>query len=182
MSEPMKKVIFSLLFLVSSTSFAQDMSTSEAYQDAYREMPDGSTKYVGKCKTHEDQKGKFFKISKVIQKYVEPSEFSADEVKKVLDKAGGMSVGRILMKEFFDEKYSSDTELLNAFTQYVDDITIENITVKDSTDLNLIRFNVGYGGGNGGFLVLLKTSSGYQKMSLTGDGELSYCDQMVWKN
>jgi hypothetical protein len=178
----MKKVIFGLLFLVSSTSFAQDMSRTEAYEDAYKEMPDGSSKYVGKCKTHEDQKGKLFKISKVIQKYVEPSEFSVDEVKKVLDKAGGMIIGRILMKEFFDEKYSSETALMKAFTQYVDDITIENIMVKDSPDLNLIRFNVGYGGGNGGFLVLLKTSSGYKKMSHTGDGDLSYCDKIVWKN
>lgn len=169
------------MLLVSASAHAQNMANSESYDQAYKEMPDGSSRYVGKCKTHEDYKGKRFVVTGVIQKYVEPFEYTVAQVKKIVDKVG-MSAFRALMKEFFSEKSSSDTELMKKFAEYADDITIETIMVKDSQDLDLLRFNVGYGGGNGGYLVLLRTSNGYKKMSLTNDSDLSYCDKIVWKN
>ncbi len=51
-------------------------------------------------------------------------------------------------------------------------------------ELDLIRFNVGVGGGNGGYLVFNQVKEGsvvtYELMSSTFDSDLDYCDKKVW--
>ncbi len=48
----MLKAFLVLSVLVSGSAFAQNMASSEEYRDAYVDMPDGSSRYVGKCSTH----------------------------------------------------------------------------------------------------------------------------------
>ena len=178
----MKKILILFTVMIASTSFAQDMSASENASQAYRQLKDGSSLYVGKCKTHEDQLGKYFYVSQVIQERTESDQFTDKTVKAIADKVGVIAF-RIMMKSFFDDlvDMSTTVSMLHDFQEYADDITIERIHLLSGNHLELIRFSVGYGGGNGGYLVLLKTPYGFEKMSLTNDGDLEFCDLKVWK-
>lgn len=167
---------------ISSLSFAQDMSGKENYDQAYRQLPDGSSRYVGKCKTHEDYEGKAFLVQKVIQSNIDSDSFNDEIVKSITEQVGILPF-RLMMKQFFGDLADTSTtsSMIHDFQEYADDITVDQISLIGSESQTFLRFNVGYGGGNGGYLVLFKTDSGYLKISSTNDGELGYCDLKVWK-
>ncbi len=165
------KLVIGLSLFVASTSFAQNMVNADI-KDPYKDMPDGSSVYVGKCKTHEDRKD-LYRVVKKIQTTIDRYDSQwTNKIRRAIDKVGTEAF-MIMAKSF----WSSIPE----FIENADDLTIERITLNGIPEMDLIRFNVGYGGGNGGYIVLEKTSSGYRKMSVTNDGNLDYCDKRVWQ-
>ncbi len=178
----MKTVILALIPLLFYTNtFAQDRSSSEADAKAYRQLPDGSSVYVGKCATHEDHLSVKFKVTGIIQESVSTVGMKSETAGSIFKRVGAVPF-RMMMKEFFDglADLSSDSKLVSEFIDYADDLEIDAIQLVRDPSLEFLRFNVGFGGGNGGFLVLQKTSDGWLKISTTEDGELKYCDSMVW--
>ncbi len=171
-----------LSFFVSTFSFAQDMSGKEDYSQAYRQLPDGSSVYVGKCKTHEDFEGKSFLVKKIILNRVNSDSFN-DEIINSITKQVGIEAFRLMMKQFFGDlaDTSTNASMIHDFQEYADDISIDQISMIGPESLSFLRFNVGYGGGNGGYLVLQKIQNGFLKISSTSDGDLEYCDLKVWK-
>jgi len=77
-----------------------------------------------------------------------------------------------------------ETSSLTIFKNYIDDMTVESLSHALFTGLDLIRFNLGVGGGNGGYIVFNKVKNGpavtYELMSYSFDSDLSYCDKKVW--
>jgi hypothetical protein len=179
----MFKTLLALSMLFSGSVFAQNMADSEKYQDSYIDMPDGSSLYIGKCSTHEDYEKFYFKTEKVLQRYVEPSDLTDAQLRAVLAKFDKSVVNQVLAA--FD-MYSIEDGLTDflIFKNYIDDLTVENLSHVVRPDLNLVRFRVGVGGGNGGYIVFNKVKEGaattYKMMSYTFDSDLSYCDQKVW--
>jgi hypothetical protein len=177
--KPILIALFSVIFY--TNSYAQDVSRSESVDQAYRQLPDGSTMYVGKCKTHEDWKGKSFKVSGVVLDRVSTEGMRFEAAKKIHDQIGAPAF-RMMMKEYFGNlaDLSSNQKTIKEFIDYADDLEIDVIQLIHQPSIEFIRFNVGFGGGNGGFLVLQKTASGWKKISSTEDGDLNYCDATVW--
>lgn len=180
----MFKTLLVLSVLVSGSVFAQDMSKSENYKNSYVDMPDGTSRYVGKCSTHEDYAKVYFKTTKVLQKYVSPGDMTETQIKALLakfDKAVISQVLKTLDMYNIAEKDSSEVTILK---DYIDDITVESISHVVHPELDLIRFNVGVGGGNGGYMVFNKVKKGssftYKMMSYTFDSDLNFCDKKVW--
>lgn len=180
----MFKSILALSFLVCGSAFAQDMSSTEDYKSAYVEMPDGSSRYVGKCSTHEDYDKFYFKSKRVIQKYTQPADMSEQEIIKMLAKFDDKLIEQILQKLELDDVAGENEGTVEIFQNYVDDLTAQSVTHVVYPELDLIRFNVGVGGGNGAYLVFnkVKTASGsrFELMSYTFDGDLNFCDKAVW--
>lgn len=180
----MFKSILMLSLLVCGSAFAQDMSSTEDYKSAYVQMPDGSSRYVGKCSTHEDYEKFYFKTKKVIQKYTEPSDMSEEEIQKMLAKFDKKLIAQVLKKLELDDIAGSNVDTVSIFKDYVDDITAQVISHVVYPELDLIRFNVGVGGGNGAYLVFKKVKTAsegrFELMSYTFDGDLNYCDKAVW--
>lgn len=178
----MLKFILAAL-MVSASAFAQDMSRTEKYETSYKEMPDGSSRYVGKCTTHEDYKNKFFTVSATVQKYVEPRDLSQTQLKAMLKRFDPALITTVL-KAF--DMYEVGQNTLDIFANYIDDMTVELITHKMAPQMNLIRFSVGVGGGNGGYVIYNIVHNGaqvqYELMSYTFDSDLNYCDKKVWLN
>jgi hypothetical protein len=173
-------LVLSVVFF-SQASFAQDMSNQETYEQAYRQMPDGSSVYVGKCKTHESRPGKTYKVSGLILESVSTVGMKFEKAKKIVDQVGVVPF-RMMMKEYFGTlaDLSSDHKMIQEFIDYADDLEIDVISLIAKGNREFIRFNVGYGGGNGGYLVIQKNGDSYQKISKTEDGDLVYCDASVW--
>lgn len=179
----MFKTLLVLSIVFSGSVFAQNMAESEKYADAYFELPDGSSRYVGKCSTHEDYEKFYFKTGKVLQHYVEPSGLSDAQIRAMLAKFDKTVMNQVLTT--FDmyglEEGSTNFSI---FKDYIDDLTVENLRHVINPELNLVRFRVGVGGGNGGYIVFNKVKDGsvtnYEMMSYTFDGDLNYCDQKVW--
>jgi hypothetical protein len=172
-----------LMGMFASTSFAQDMSQTENYKDAYQEMPDGSSRYVGKCKTHEDKKGKTFKMGKTILKTIYPQEYDQSEVNALVNKIGADLFLKSMIA-FFGDSFEVGSLALakKEFPGLSDDMTVEQILLLDKPEMELIRVNMGYGGGNGGYAVfLMKNGKVVKQLSETGDGSLEFCDKLVWK-
>jgi hypothetical protein len=171
---PMKIMFLALsVFFSVHSAFAQD-------QD-YRQMPDGSMVYVGKCATHEDHLGKKFKVTGVILESVSTVGMKVSTAEKIVNKIGATPF-RMMMKEYFDglADVSTDQKMVSEFIDYADDLEIDAIRLSSNSEMEFLRFNVGFGGGNGGFLVLQKSQSGWKKISSTEDGDLKFCDSLVW--
>lgn len=166
----MFKIILSCFILVSS-AFAQDMSRTEDINDAYRSMPDGSSKYVGSCLTHEDYEGVNFKSSITILSTIEPRDLSQNELNRALSKIDSSLLIEISKKLDFS---------LSDFRDFVDDITIDKIQMSKYMTRSFVRANVGVGGGNGSYLIFSKVGSSYKLMSQTFDGDLEFCHYEVW--
>jgi hypothetical protein len=146
-------------------------------------MPDGSSRYVGKCSTHEDYEKFYFKTKKVLQKYAEPNDLSEAEIKGMLSKFDKEVITLVLKSLNMFEISIASSEII-ILKDYIDDITVDSISSVVHPELDLIRFNVGVGGGNGSFMVFNKIKKGsnvaYEMMSYTFDSDLNYCDQKVW--
>jgi hypothetical protein len=170
--------------LISATAFAQDMSKNEDYESAYIEQADGSSKYIGKCLTHEDYENSQFNVKNLIQKYVEPAELSDQDLKALVKLIGADAVKKVFKVLGMNEISEEGASQVSIFKDYIDDITVEAIELKGRHELNLLRFNVGIGGGNGAFVVLNQVTTGtkrkLQLMSYTMDSDLNYCDRAVW--
>ena len=178
----MKSVILVLIPLLFYTNtFAQDRSASEIDAQAYRQMPDGSSVYVGKCATHEDHLGAKFKVTGIILESVSTVGMKSETASTILKRVGAVPF-RMMMKEFFDglADLSTDSKMVSEFIDYADDLEIDAIRLLRDPGQEFLRFNVGFGGGNGGFLVLKKTATSWMKISSSEDGELTYCDASVW--
>ncbi|MCE3013799.1 MAG: hypothetical protein LW878_12100 [Proteobacteria bacterium] len=160
-------IAFSALF-VFSQAFAQDMSRTESYRQAYRQNADGSSTYVGGCSLHEAYEDKKFSVTSTIIEYFEPDYQMPQE--KILKKLSVMG-----------------PQLLEAVMEYIaydgeigfDDLTLETIKFKHSSQ-SFFRFNIGVGGGNGQYLTYLQTQSGFKLVTHTFDGDLEFCDKKVW--
>jgi hypothetical protein len=177
----MFKLLLAMTFLFSGVVSAQNMAETESYDEAYTEMPDGSSRYVGKCSTHEDYENKFFGRKSLIQKYISPSDLTPAEMKKVLSKFDKKLINQVLsVLEMGD--ISSNYDVVSIFMDYIDDLTVDTISHTKASGLDLIRFNVGIGGGNGGYLIFskVKNKAQYELMSYTLDSDLNFCDKKVW--
>lgn len=166
--------------LISGFAFAQDMSRTESYDSAYKETRQGRI-YVGKCTTHQDHEKKYFTISSVAQKYVEPQDLSDAQIKAMLKKFDPALLNLVL-KAFDMDPVKEKTTAFEIFKNYIDDVTVETLSYKLMPQGQLIRFNLGVGGGNGGYATILKSPQSYKLMSYVFDGDVEYCDRMVWKN
>jgi hypothetical protein len=177
----MFKLLLAMTFLFSGLVSAQNMAETESYDEAYTEMPDGSSRYVGKCSTHEDYENNFFGRKSLIQKYVSPSDLSYSEMKKVLSKFDKGLVKQVLSVLEMDDM-SSSHDVVNVFMDYIDDLTVDTISHTKALELDLIRFNVGVGGGNGSYIIFsnAKNKSEYELISYTFDSDLQFCDKKVW--
>ena len=179
----MFKMLLALSVVFSGSLMAQNMADKENYKDAYIDMPDGSSRYVGKCSTHEDYEKFYFKTKKVLQKYTDPSELSEAQIKAILAKFD-KEVITLVLKTLNMYEISNSSSEVSILKDYIDDITVESLSSVVHPDLDLIRFNVGVGGGNGSFMVFNKlkkgSSTSYEMMSYTFDSDLNYCDQKVW--
>jgi hypothetical protein len=175
-------IVLSLLF--AGSSFAQDMSSTEDYKQSYVDMPDGSSRYTGKCSTHEDYDKFYFKTKKTIQKYVEPSDLSDSEIAAILGKFDKKLIGQILKTLHMNDIGQKGATVVSIFKDYIDDITVDTVSHLVYPGLDLIRFNVGIGGGNGSYLIFNKVKAGsevrFDLMSYTMDSDLNYCDRAVW--
>jgi hypothetical protein len=173
-----------LSILVSGSVFAQDMSKSEKFETAYFEVPDGSSRYVGKCSTHEDYDKFYVTTTKVLQKYIAPGDLSDKAVKAILAKFDKALISQVLKTFGLDDIGEEGATTVSIVQDYIDDITVESIGHVIFPNLDLIRFSVGVGGGNGGYVVFNKVKSGsgfiYEKMSHTFDSDLNFCDKKVW--
>lgn len=177
----MFKLLLAMTFLFSGVVSAQNMAETESYDEAYTEMPDGSSRYVGKCSTHEDYENKFFGRKSLIQKYVSPSDLSYAEMKKILSQFDKGLIKQVLSVLQMNDISGTD-DVVSIFMDYVDDLTVDTISHTKASGLDLIRFNVGVGGGNGGYLIFskVKNKAEYELMSYTFDSDLNFCDKKVW--
>lgn len=171
----MKNSIIALSLLLSFNVFAKDMSRTETYEESYVELEDGSTQYVGGCSLHQEYEGKLFTVDSEIVKYFEPEYNNTAATMKKLK-----HVEMELLKAAAEGSGSDVAE----FFASVDDITLEKITSKVFKGLNLYRFNLGVGGGNGYYEVYNRIEKNgvvsFVKLSNVFDGDVEYCDSSVW--
>lgn len=165
----MKTIIISLLTILSFQSFAKDMSRTETYEEAYRELEDGSNEYVGGCSLHQDYEGKKFLISETLVDYFVPNDLALRALKAKL-----AVVDQKLIEAVGGLKYLASA----------DDVTLEKISHKKLKNLDLYRFNIGVGGGNGYYEVFEKVNSRgvvkFVKLANIFDGDIEFCDSKVW--
>ncbi len=172
----MKSVLIALTLITAQSVFAQDMSRTETYKESYKDLPDGSTQYVGGCGLHQDYEGKFFQVTKTIVKTFEPAYEApvADTIKKL----------KHVEKELLEAAASGSEGDVGEFFSQVDDITLEKLSSKKFTGLDLFRFNIGVGGGNGYYEVYARSVKNgkisYEKLSNVFDGDVEFCDKKVW--
>lgn len=179
----MFKTILALSIVFSGSVFAQNMADNEKNEDAYMDLEDGSSRYIGKCSTHEDYEKFYFKTKKVLQRYIEPSELTDEQINAILAKFD-KSVMKQVLTTFNMYRLEQGSTDFSIFKDDIDDFTVENLSHKIRPKLDLVRFRVGVGGGNGGYIVFNKVKAGmatnYEVMSYTFDGDLNYCDKKVW--
>lgn len=173
----MKNTLIALSLLVSFGAFAQDMSRTETYEESTRELPDGSNEYIGGCSLHQDFEGKKFIVTKTIVESYEP-EYDAP-VTQTIKKLANVE------QELLDATAagSDATDAFEFFSQ-VDDFTLEKIMHKSIKGLDLYRWNIGVGGGNGYYVVfnrkVVKGKISYEMLSHVFDGDVEFCDASVW--
>ncbi len=169
----MKLTLIALTMMVSFSSFAQDMSRTEKYEDSYRDLEDGSTEYIGGCSLHQDYEGKLFDVKDVVLKSFEPSWKNPKDTMKKLKHVELALLEAATGGEGIEEFYTN-----------VDDVGIERITSRVFKHLDLYRFNIGVGGGNGYYSVfsreVIKGQVTYTNLSYIFDGDIEFCDQSVW--
>ncbi len=164
----MRFVILSFSLFLASQAFAQDMSRTESYEQAYSQNSDGSTSYIGGCSLHEDYEDKKFSVTDTLIKYFEPDyQMTQAEILQRLAPMGPKLLAAVMEYISYDGEISFD------------DLTLETIKYKHSAQ-TFARFNIGVGGGNGQYVIFLKTRSGYKLMTHTFDGDLEFCDKKVW--
>jgi hypothetical protein len=164
----MKSLIILISFLVASQAFAQDMSRTETYEEAYRENSDGSTSYVGGCTLHEDYEDIKFKVTSTIIEYFSPDY-------------------RMSQADLLQKLSIMGPELLSAVMEFIsydgeigfDDLTLEKIKYKHSRQ-SFFRFNIGVGGGNGQYVTYMLMNNKYKLVTHTFDGDVEFCDKKVW--
>lgn len=171
----MKSTLLSFFLLLSLNSFAKDMSRTETYDESYVELEDGSSQYVGGCSLHQDYEGKLFFVDEVIVKYFEPEYKKPELTMKKL---------KHVEKELLEAGAEGSGSSVKDFFSNVDDITLEKITSSLFKGLDLYRFNIGVGGGNGYFEVYNRTVKNgvvkFEKLSHVFDGDVEFCDSSVW--
>jgi hypothetical protein len=173
----MKNTLIALSLLVSFGAFAQDMSRTETYEESHRDLEDGSTEYIGGCSVHQDYEDKKFIVTETIVETFEP-EYDApvtSTIKKLVN----------VEKELLAATAAgSDSDVYDFFAN-VDDFTLEKISHKTIKGLDLYRWNIGVGGGNGYYEVYNRTvvngKPAYKKLSNIFDGDIDFCDASVWK-
>lgn len=164
----MKLSMFFVALFVATQAFAQDMSRTETYEEAYAENTDGSRSYVGGCTLHEDYEDKKFTVTGTIIEYFEPDyHMSQERLMKKLAPMGPELLAAVMEHIAYDGEIGFD------------DLTLETIKLKHSNQ-TLHRFNIGVGGGNGQYLTYLKTVQGFELVTHTFDGDLEFCDKKVW--
>ena len=172
----MKSTLLALSLLLSTTTFAQDMSRTETYEESYRELEDGSNEYIGGCSVHQDYEGKLFVVTKTIVESYEP-EYNGP-VSVTMKKLKNVE------KELLAATAADAGDGVNHFFHNVDDFTLEKIEHKKIKGLDLYRWNIGVGGGNGYFEVynrtIVKGQIKYEKLSNVFDGDVEFCDSTVW--
>lgn len=164
----MKQSIFILSLLLSFSAMAKDMSKTETYEEAYKEV-NGYSVYVGTCSLHPDREA--FTTDKTLVEYFEPGY-------------------EMTMKEFLEKVKPLETELLTEADKIVeglpnvDDFTATKITSTKALGLDLYSLNIGVGGGNGMILtynrVVKNGKVQYELMSDIMDGDVNFCDSKVW--
>lgn len=168
----MKVSIFAFTFLFSFSALAEDMSRTETYKEAYRELKDGTNVYIGGCSLHQDYEKKKFLVTKTLVKYFEPYDMPADEFNQKVK-----NVERELIK--IAAKDAGAESMID-----VDDLTVEKIKSTKIDGLDLYRLNIGVGGGNGMYLVYNRTvvnsKPRYELLSNVFDGDVEFCDSKVW--
>jgi hypothetical protein len=175
-----KSLIFGSLLAISLNSFAQDMSQTEDTETAYTTRSDGTSLYVGRCSTHEDYETHFYQIKKTIQNTIEPAEVSSETLKKAMARFDQAMLETLVQRLGLREIAGANSSLLEIFQEMVDDFTVETISLSNQS-LDLIRFNVGIGGGNGAYVVFKQEAKGQHRLiSHTMDSDLLFCDRSVW--
>lgn len=173
----MNALIAGLLFL-STSAFAQDMSRTENYDSAYKETRQGR-RYVGKCTTHQDHTNKYFTVTGVLQSYIVPADLSEAKLQKVVNQFEPKLL-RAALSVFGMDPVAQKTTALEIIKNYVDDMTVETLAHKFAPEMRLVRFNLGVGGGNGGYATFLVGTRGYKLLSYVFDGDVEFCDKKVW--
>jgi hypothetical protein len=164
----MKQSILILSLVLSFSAMAKDMSKTETYEEAYKEV-NGYSVYVGACSLHPDREA--YTTDKTLVEYFEPGYEST-------------------MEEFMSKVKNLDKELIDAAQVVVeglpdvDDFTATKITSTKAHGLDLYSLNIGVGGGNGMILTFNKTVKNgkvhYELMSDIMDGDVNFCDSKVW--
>lgn len=154
---------------------AADMSRTEDYDQVHEER-DGYMVYTGKCSLHQDHEGVYFTVGKTIVETYEPAWRA--------DPADTMKVLRHVEKELLAAAAVGSDQSVEEFFAGVDDFTLEKIKSKPFAHLDLYRFNIGVGGGNGYYDVYKRSvvngKISYEQMSKVFDGEVEICDEQVW--
>lgn len=165
----MKLVILAALLITSTQLFAQDMSRTETYEEAYQDMEDGSSMYVGGCSLHQEFEGTKFVVTQEIVEYFEPESDEVADYNRRMKHVDPKLIAAVMPIVGWGDS------LIEA-----DDITLEKIESLLFPHLDLYRFNIGVGGGNGFYAVLSKVGSHYEVLSHVFDGDVEYCDKKVW--
>jgi hypothetical protein len=167
-----------ILILLSTSAFTQDLSGTEEYETAYVETSEGD-RYVGKCTTHQDHINKYFKISGVVQSHIVPQMLSEEELQKIVNQFRPKLLGAVL-NTFRLGPVTAKTNLVGIIKTDVDDMTVETLSHKFASNMQLMRFNLGVGNGNGGLATFLIGPRGHKLMSYVFDGTVEFCDKKVW--
>lgn len=172
----MKSILIILTAIFTVGAFAQDMSRTENYKDSYRELEDGSNEYIGGCSLHQDYEGVYFDVTKTIVKQFEPSRENPVESQASMKKLANVEKELLIA--------AANGEDLIVFYSNVDDIGLDKISSRTFKKLDLYRFNIGVGGGNGYYAVfsreIIKGTIVYNQLSNVFDGDVEFCDKSVW--
>lgn len=167
----MKTLIITLSLLYSFQSFAKDMSATEEWDDVYVDKDMGYL-YRGGCSLHEHYLNETFKLDQTITPYFEPSLSSKGEFKEKMK-----NVDPALLATVASE-FGTD------YLKNADDLEIHSVHYLINPLFSLVRLNIGIGGGNGTYLFYLQTKNNnqplYLKVAQTFDGDVIFCDEVVW--
>lgn len=167
----MKATLLALGLIFSLESFAVDMSRTENWKEVFVENNDGSLVYVGACTTHRDYEGAKILATKTLVKYFEPFEMDEATFNKKL-------------KNVEPQLLETATHVLNGPLIDADDITITAFKSVVLPHLDLYKVDIGVGGGNGMILMFNRTLQNgvptYQLVSNVFDGDVEFCDSLVW--
>ena len=170
----MKKAFLLLTLLLSFSVFSKDMSRTENYDDVYKQMPNGTSKYFGACSVHENKVGISFEIEKKLVEYMD------------------LDAGELSREEFLEATRVLEIDIINAAEKHIgvniplgiDDFAADKLKNTKIEGLDLYRLNIGIGGGNGLYLIYNRTETNglinYELMAEIFDGDVNFCDSKVW--
>jgi hypothetical protein len=145
----------------------------------YRENPDGSSSYIGRCMLHEDYENELFTVTEI-------KEYESDPKLAYLNTLNELQLELVLFAlgdlGFFENGETTIDDKMHFF----DDITLQEIKMIDNKFKNekIYRISYGAGGGNGGFLTVKlntkltlngKTHYLWQKIAHTFDSDVENC-------